>query len=603
MVYKVLMGYNGRVVCNKGHVSIMFDKNFKKPETPESGASEAPLSPATPFRERLKARGAVRPVTTLAIQSGAESSSTPVNAGNDNMRQAVAPRLRTAPKRVPETGFETPKRDALQAQLPPAETQVPKHTRTRTASTPSAPAPFLNPPQSPPMKRETIAEKAAQREQKKTRRPFIYGPPPGLAPGEPSSKFQVIAAASIAAIGAAGLSVLAANYLLGDARPPAGPQIADAGGAGGSGPVLPAAAGTDTSAAALMSAAAAVKTADASLDDAANGSNAHGNTATGLASAGAALKDAGERLTDNLGDMAEAGPDASGPGESAQNEDRAESEMTGHIDLLSLEEAADDLPMGGPDTSLIEGVDAIVAGDEAGGAAELTEASVTNADLPAAGEAGTSVSATDISRAADAIAARPSLKPAAPRRLASLSVPGSVPGAASTKPVRRALPRNSYDMDAAKVKRLSGAITDSPRTVDAFMAQRIVRSAEADIDAGKLAAFKAAFLEQVAMAADGETINSAGPDGRAIRIMVEQSRSVPHSMPTSRTITYATDGYAETLNFTSVVTPAKVNITCRDLSYSIAGSESGRFAACQTPQGEWTLAVAEPKISVRPYYS
>ncbi len=594
------MAYKGSIVCNKGHVSIMFDKNFKKPDAPDKAVGEAPLSPATPFRERLKARGAVRPVTTLAIQSGAETSATPVNVGNDNMRQTVAPRLRAAPKRVPETGFATPGRDALQAQLPPAETQVPKQAPALTARAGSAPAPFLNPPQFPPEKRETIAQKAARRKAKKTRRPFIYGPPPGMAPEEPSSKLQVFAAASIAAVGAAGLSVLAANYLLGDAKAPVGLQVADAGGAGGGGPVLPAAASTDTSATALMS-AAAVEAADTNIDDAARDSYAD-DTANGLASAGEALKDAGETLADKAGEMAEAGRDALGTADGGLQE-IAESEMTGHIDLLALEETGDNMPMGGPDTSLIEEVDTIVAEDETGGAAVLTETSVAGRDMRASGDIRSSVSAADISRAAEAIAARPSLKPEAPRRLASLSVPGSAPGAASTKPVRRALPRNSYDMGPAKVKRLSGAITDSPRTVDEFMARRIVRSADTDIDAQSLEAFKAAFLEQIAMAADGETITGTSPDGRSLRFTVEQSRIAEHSMPTSRTIDYGTGGYKETLNLTSVVTPAKVNITCRDLSYSIVGAESGRLAACQTPQGEWTLAIAAPKTEVRPYYS
>ena len=86
----------------------MFDKNFKKPEQPAANPlqeanlteQQTPLSPDTPFRERLQARGHVRPVTTLAIQSGSESRNAPVNAGNDNARQTVSPRLRTSPRRA-----------------------------------------------------------------------------------------------------------------------------------------------------------------------------------------------------------------------------------------------------------------------------------------------------------------------------------------------------------------------------------------------------------------------------------------------------------------------------------------------------------------------
>ena len=349
-----------------------------------------------------------------------------------------------------------------------------------------------------------------------------------------------------------------------------------------------------------MSAAATGAT-DTSLDDAIDKSYTD-DTADGRTSVGDALRDAGESLADTVGEIAETGQDVLSTADGGLQE-ITESEMTGNIDLLTLEETAENMPMGGPDTSVIEGIDAIVAEDDARGGAVLTETSVASIDTPASAEVRSSVSAADVSRALDAIAAPPSLKPETPRRLASLSVPSSAPGAASTKPVHRALPRNTYEMDAAKVKRLSGAITDSPRTVDEFMAQRLLRSANADIEAGRLEAFKAAFIEQIAMAADGETINGTSPDGRSLRFTIEQSRQSAHSMPTSRTIDYGAGRYSETLNLTSVVTPAKVNITCRDLSYSIERSESGRFAACQTPQGEWTLAVAAPKTEVRPYYS
>jgi hypothetical protein len=35
-----------------------------------------------------------------------------------------------------------------------------------------------------------------------------------------------------------------------------------------------------------------------------------------------------------------------------------------------------------------------------------------------------------------------------------------------------------------------------------------------------------------------------------------------------------------------------VDLTCRDMSYEIAGRERGRFAACESGKGEWLISRA-----------
>jgi hypothetical protein len=66
---------------------------------------------------------------------------------------------------------------------------------------------------------------------------------------------------------------------------------------------------------------------------------------------------------------------------------------------------------------------------------------------------------------------------------------------------------------------------------------------------------------------------------------------------TVRTVTY-TPGVSQVTRVVTEQAPVTVSVMCRDVAYAFAGQERGRFAACQAPEGGWTLARATDVVKV-----
>lgn len=134
-----------------------------------------------------------------------------------------------------------------------------------------------------------------------------------------------------------------------------------------------------------------------------------------------------------------------------------------------------------------------------------------------------------------------------------------------------------------------------PRTVPEFITERVQRTASAPVSDGQLVAFRSDFIRLLETERDGTRHTLKTPDGRDMNVTLETSQ--PKEWSVTRVRIIGTGGLdmasGETaLRHVSEPAPQTLSIMCRDVAYAFPGQESGRFAACKTPDGNWAMARA-----------
>jgi len=186
---------------------------------------------------------------------------------------------------------------------------------------------------------------------------------------------------------------------------------------------------------------------------------------------------------------------------------------------------------------------------------------------------------------------------------------GPVPAPASSKPAKPAsLIRASYSPAGEQtVTRKAPASLragkaevrsfEELKTPEAFLTSRIERTASAPMSAEDLALVQQAFRNILDNGSDGAKQAIITPDGRPLSIVLERTVSREMGQSTVRTVTY-TPGVNAVTRVVTQQAPVTVSVMCRDVAYAFAGQERGRFAACQAPDGGWTLARATDVVKV-----
>lgn len=149
-------------------------------------------------------------------------------------------------------------------------------------------------------------------------------------------------------------------------------------------------------------------------------------------------------------------------------------------------------------------------------------------------------------------------------------------------------------------------IVPTPQHVQAFVGQRVQQTAQAGIDIAALEAFESEVLDVIRSQPDGSTHTLTTPDGRVLKITVEDTHTRQVSKSTVRTINYAVASTDTVMSVVNPVSPEKANVTCKNISYSFPGLERGRFGACQPADGgtdTWNLTRAQDGMPAAPSYS
>jgi hypothetical protein len=209
--------------------------------------------------------------------------------------------------------------------------------------------------------------------------------------------------------------------------------------------------------------------------------------------------------------------------------------------------------------------------------------------------------------------AEPKAAPAPkPEPIVFTAYEGPVPVPASRKPQKPAqLIRASYSPDggktvtrkappaltASKADVRNMADTTSLQTPEAFLAGRIERTAAEPMPTEDMDLVRQAFRNILDNGADGSKQAIITPDGRTLTIVLERTVSREMGQSTVRTVTY-TPGVSQVTRVVTEQAPVTVSVMCRDVAYAFAGQERGRFAACQAPEGGWTLARATDVVKV-----
>jgi hypothetical protein len=209
--------------------------------------------------------------------------------------------------------------------------------------------------------------------------------------------------------------------------------------------------------------------------------------------------------------------------------------------------------------------------------------------------------------------AEPKAAPAPkPEPIVFTAYEGPVPVPASYKPQKPAqLIRASYSPDggktvtrkappaltASKAEVRNMADTISLQTPEAFLAGRIERTAAEPMPTEDMDLVRQAFRNILDNGADGSKQAIITPDGRTLTIVLERTVSREMGQSTVRTVTY-TPGVSQVTRVVTEQAPVTVSVMCRDVAYAFAGQERGRFAACQAPEGGWTLARATDVVKV-----
>jgi hypothetical protein len=180
---------------------------------------------------------------------------------------------------------------------------------------------------------------------------------------------------------------------------------------------------------------------------------------------------------------------------------------------------------------------------------------------------------------------RASLKPARPP--VTLAAADS---AALGAPVTRTAPP-SLSASPPEVRALA-ALAALPRPVDDFIAERAEYTAGRALDAAALDVLKSDFIALVEASPDGTHHELTTPDGRPLLIHFERTITVDPAKASIHAIGYVPT--AEGFVTRAYVQPIDVNVSvmCRDVAYAFPGQERGRFAACESADGTWTMARA-----------
>lgn len=195
-----------------------------------------------------------------------------------------------------------------------------------------------------------------------------------------------------------------------------------------------------------------------------------------------------------------------------------------------------------------------------------------------------------------------------------LGYQGVIPTAASLKPMRPAAlarrvpvqpanvaptmltPRNTAIAPSQKMAAPRATVIEAaPQRIDFFMAERIRKTAAAEITPTNMDMFRQTFVSLVRETPDGQTVQARTPDGRVVQVTIEQTRPIQVSRPTVRPIDFSAARETSTMRYISDVRPAKETIMCRDVTYAFVGAERGRFAACPTDAGDFTISRAAEK--------
>lgn len=193
-----------------------------------------------------------------------------------------------------------------------------------------------------------------------------------------------------------------------------------------------------------------------------------------------------------------------------------------------------------------------------------------------------------------------------------LGYQGVIPTAASLKPVRPAAlarrapvrsanaapaPRDEAleSLRALATPRTAVVSAAAPQRIDFFMAERVRKTASADIATTSMDMFRQTFVSLVRETPDGQTVEARTPDGRTVQVTIEQTRPIQVSRPTVRPIDFSAARETGTMRYVSEAQPAKETIMCRDVTYAFVGAERGRFAACPTDAGDFTISRASEK--------
>ncbi len=134
-----------------------------------------------------------------------------------------------------------------------------------------------------------------------------------------------------------------------------------------------------------------------------------------------------------------------------------------------------------------------------------------------------------------------------------------------------------------------------PRTVPEFITERVQRTAKAPVSDSQLVAMRADFIRLLETERDGTRHTLKTPDGRDMNVLLESSQPKEWSVTSVRYLgTSGLDAASgdTSLRYVSEPAPQTLSIMCRDVSYAFPGQESGRFAACKTPDGNWAMARA-----------
>ena len=209
--------------------------------------------------------------------------------------------------------------------------------------------------------------------------------------------------------------------------------------------------------------------------------------------------------------------------------------------------------------------------------------------------------------------AEPKAAPAPkPEPIVFTAYEGPVPVPASYKPQKPAqLIRASYSPDEGKTvtRKAPAALTASKtdvrnmadttrlQTPEAFLAGRIERTAAEPMPTEDMDLVRQAFRNILDNGADGSKQAIITPDSRTLTIVLERTVSREMGQSTVRTVTY-TPGVSQVTRVVTEQAPVTVSVMCRDVAYAFAGQERGRFAACQAPEGGWTLARATDVVKV-----
>nr|WP_321360327.1 hypothetical protein [uncultured Hyphomonas sp.] len=200
----------------------------------------------------------------------------------------------------------------------------------------------------------------------------------------------------------------------------------------------------------------------------------------------------------------------------------------------------------------------------------------------------------------------------APKPIVFTAYEGPVPVPASHKPAKPArLIRASYTPDEGKTvtRKPPAALTASKaevrdfagasglQTPEAFLAGRIERTSAEPLMTEDMELVRQAFRSILDNGADGSKQAIITPDNRTLTIVLERTVSREMGQSTVRTVTY-TPGVSKVTRVVTEQAPVTVSVMCRDVAYAFAGQERGRFAACQAPDGGWTLARATDVVKV-----